>query len=205
MKTGNISRTGMVSKYCLVLLFLSLAVGFISVCLVRKASAAEVYVNCGRSSPPDKSLQPLLAWFPRALAGWRSCPGEIFLKTESLLQIHKKYSRISDGAELEILVLAVTGASSNGKDQALTDPAWGKIAMVMGGETFYCQGYKGILITQDGKTVLKFILRDKHLEIDLMLDKDDKDAVKRYGSLLDIKKAASLFFETNSTAGNSHE
>ena len=163
------------------------------VATVQAAQGPEASVNC-TSANVDQRYRPLLEWFPRPLPGWESCPGEIFLHTESLIQVHKKYRRLSDGAELEILVLAVTGpAAKAGNVQGLTDRAWERIAMVMGGETFFCQGYKGIVITQDGKTVLKFILRDKHLEIDLMLDKEDKDAVKRYGSLLNINRAARLF------------
>ncbi len=160
---------------------------------IYATSTPEIIENCGKSTK-DKEVLRCLEWFPAPLPGWKASAGEIFLHTDSILQVHRLYKRLSDGAELEILILAINAASGeHGDSQGFADSSWEKIAIVMGGKTFYCQGYKGILLAREGKTVLKFILPNRHLEIDLMLNRMDSDTVKRYGSLLDIKKAVQVY------------
>jgi len=132
-------------------------------------------------------------WFPPPLNGWAETPVEVHRYADSVLQVQKKYRRLSDGAELDISVLGHSGSKGDMKEDPNLKTVWSRIGDTMGRENFTCQGHQGILVAGEGYAVLKFMLADSRLEINLLVNTAEKDIVKRYAAMLDLNRAKQLF------------
>jgi hypothetical protein len=139
-------------------------------------------------APAAARGQAFEAWFPTPLPGWSATGAEVILNDSEITQVQKTYRRKADGAEMVISVLS-SKVALEPEEKAMIDRMGGEL----GAKPFIHQGIRGLLLSGDGRSVLKFFLNGAKIEIDLMLDRMDTNPVTAYGRMLDLHGAERIF------------
>ena len=137
------------------------------------------------AAAPEEALE---AWFPPPLPGWSATGAEVILDDSQITQVQKTYRRKADGAEMVISILS-SKVALEPEEKAVIE----QMGSRLGAKPFIHQGIKGLLLSADGMSVLKFFLNGAKIEVDLMLDRMDTNPVTAYGRLLDLHGAERLF------------